>query len=402
MSRGIARRPEEERERSRRDELRYRMLVRFGARLRGAVRLRPLLALIAGEARDVLGAERCTIFLVDEARRELWTPVAHGLESRDLRVPLGRGIVGRVVASGRPLRVDDAHADPRFDPSFERATGYRARSILAVPLIDPSGRAFGAFEVLNKRRGPFDAEDEDLLRILGTLAGAAVESARLYEELRDSYLETVHRLARTAEFRDARDTGPHLRRIGRYSKILALAAGLPEARAEDVECASLLHDIGKVGVPDSVLRKAGRLTPREFARMKEHPRIGWEILSDAKSPLLRLAAEVALAHHERWDGGGYPRGLKGDALTLEVQLVALADVLDALTAERVYKPAWTFDASARYIAAQAGRAFRPDAVAAFRRALPRLREAWRELREPAGAAATARPSRRPRRGPARS
>ena len=360
-------------------EARYRALVDFGRRLRGVVRLRPQLALIAEEVRRILGAARCSVFLADEERGELWTTVAHGLGGRELRVPFGRGIIGRVYAGGEPVRVADAYEDPAFDPAVDRATGFRTRAILAVPLQDAEGRTFGVFEVLNKgERGAFDEEDEALMGLLGTLAASGLQSARLYEALRESYLETLYRLARMAEYRDTVDTGPHLRRISRYSRLLAEAAGLPEARVEEVEFASPLHDVGKVGIPDAILRKTARLTPEEYEVMKGHARLGWEILSRAKSPLLHLAAEIALDHHERWDGSGYPRGLKGEAIPLEARLVAVADVFDSLTAERSYKKAWSFEESARLIASESGKSFDPRAVAAFQRAAPEMREVWEQ------------------------
>ena len=373
--------------RARRLERRYQMLVSFGRKLVGVVRLRPLLSLLADEVRSIVGASRCSIFLVDAQGKELWTPVAHGLEGRDLRIPLGTGIISHVVFSGRATRVADAYRDPRFDPSIDRMTGYKTRSVMAVPLKDREGRTLGVFQVLNKRHGEFDAEDEGLLDILASLAASAVESARLYEELRDSHVETIQRLARTAEYRDMKDTAAHLRAIGRYSRILASGCGLPEGEVESIECASPLHDIGKVGVRDAVLLKAGPLDPGELEEMKRHTTLGWEILSQAKSPLLRLAAEIALAHHERFDGQGYPQGLTGDKIPLAARIVAVADVLDALTAQRAYKTAWSFEDSARYIQDAGGKQFDPEVVAAFRKTSDRMHEAWEERRRPRGGAA---------------
>lgn len=372
--------------RARRFERRYQMLVSFGRKLVGVVRLRPLLGLLADEVRRVVGASRCSIFLVDARGKELWTPVAHGLEGQDLHLPLGAGIVSHVVFSGRAMRVHDAYRDPRFDPSVDQMTGYKTRNIMAVPLKDREGRTFGVFQVLNKSHGDFDAEDEGLLDILAALAASAVESARLYEELRDSHVETIQRLARTAEYRDMHDTAAHLRAIGRYSRILARGCGLQNGEVESIECASPLHDIGKVGVRDAVLLKTGPLAPAEVEEMKKHTTLGWEILSRAKSPLLRLAADIALSHHERFDGRGYPQGLKGDKIPLAARIVAVADVLDALTAERAYKRAWSFEESARYIVEEGGKQFDLKVVAAFRKAADEMRQAWEERRARGGAA----------------
>jgi response regulator RpfG family c-di-GMP phosphodiesterase len=333
--------------------------------------------LIADEVRDVVGAERCSLFLIDEDRKELWTTLAHGVGGREIRVPLDHGIIGRVAATGKSLRVADAYGDPHFDVDVDRSTGFHTRSILAVPLQNADGKTFGVCEALNKRGGDsFDHDDEALVRILSSLAASGLENARLYEALRASYVETLHRLALTAEYRDTQDTAPHLHRVGRYSRLIAQKLGLSEQRVDSVEIASALHDIGKVGIPDAILRKAGRLTPAEFATMKEHSRIGWEILSQSSSPLLRVAAEIAHAHHERWDGGGYPRGLRGESIGLDAQIVSVADVFDALTSARTYKPAWGFEDSVRHIAQEAGKAFNPRVAAAFTAAESDVRAAW--------------------------
>ena len=158
----------------------------------------------------------------------------------------------------------DAYRDPRFDPAVDKMTGYKTRNIMAVPLKDHEGRTLCAFQVLNKRRGDFDAEDEGLLRILASLAAAAVESARLYEELRDSHVETIQRLARTAEYRDMHDTAAHLRAIGRYSRILARSCGLQNGEVESIECASPCTTSRRH--PDAVLLKTGPLTPPSSRR----------------------------------------------------------------------------------------------------------------------------------------
>ena len=373
--------------RAQRFEQRYQMLVSFGRKLVGVVRLRPLLTLLADEVRRIVGASRCSIFLVDAQGKELWTPVAHGLGGRDLHLPLGLGIISHVVLGGRPIRVAAAYRDPRFNPAVDKMTGYKTRNIMAVPLKDREGRTFGVFQVLNKRHGlDFDAEDEGLLQILASLAASAVESARLYEELRDSHVETIQRLARTAEYRDMHDTAAHLRAIGRYSRILARACGLPDCEVESIECASPLHDIGKVGIRNAVILKSGPLDAAEVEEMKRHTTLGWEILSQAKSPLLLLAAEIARAHHERYDGKGYPQGLKGEKIPVAARIVAVADVLDALSAERAYKKAWSFEDSARYILEGAGKQFHPKVVAAFRKSADRMHEAWEERCRPRGVA----------------
>jgi CHASE2 domain-containing sensor protein len=192
-------------------------------------------------------------------------------------------------------------------------------------------------------------------------------------ELHETQLEVVRRLARAAEWRDE-DTGAHVERIGRLSERLALAAGLSAGEAETLRHAAVLHDVGKIGVPDRVLLKPGRLDPEEWAIMRTHAEIGASMLSGSPSPLVQLGEEVARTHHERWDGSGYPAGLRGEEIPLAGRIVALCDVFDALRSRRPYKQPWTLDDTLGEIVAQRGRHFDPRLVDLF---VP-LARAWAE------------------------
>jgi putative two-component system response regulator len=183
-------------------------------------------------------------------------------------------------------------------------------------------------------------------------------------ELEQARIEILQRLARAAEFRDDA-TGLHTRRVGRMAAQIVGALGLPAIDVESVERAAPLHDIGKIGIPDTVLLKSGRLSPDEFAVMKTHTVIGGQILSGSDVGLLVVGREIALSHHERWDGTGYPAGLEGTAIPLSGRVVAVADVYDALTHPRPYKPAWTPEAALTEIEDQAGRQFDPEIVRTF-------------------------------------
>ena len=183
-------------------------------------------------------------------------------------------------------------------------------------------------------------------------------------QLDEAQIEILERLALAAEYRDD-VTGQHTQRVGRNSALLARALGLPDDQVELLRRAAPLHDIGKIGIPDLILLRPGRLTREEFEVMKTHTAIGARILSGSHFPLLQLADEIARTHHERWDGSGYPTGAAGDAIPLSGRIVAAADVFDALTHERAYKPAWSVEEALSEIRSQQGQQFDPSVVDAF-------------------------------------
>jgi putative two-component system response regulator len=181
------------------------------------------------------------------------------------------------------------------------------------------------------------------------------------DELKRTRLQVVQRLGRAAEYKD-NETGMHVMRMSHYSKVLAEAYGLSEVQVETLLHAAPMHDIGKIGIPDHIMLKPGKLTEEEFAIMKTHPDIGAEILGDADSDLLRVAKSVALTHHEKWDGTGYPKGLVGEQIPVEGRIVAVADVFDALTSVRPYKQAWSVAATVEFMEQQSGIHFEPKLV----------------------------------------
>ncbi|MGZ4419385.1 MAG: HD-GYP domain-containing protein [Gaiellaceae bacterium] len=183
-------------------------------------------------------------------------------------------------------------------------------------------------------------------------------------DLEDSRLETLQRLALAAEYRDD-DTFQHTERVGRTALLLAQELGLPEQEAELIHLAAPLHDVGKLGVPDHILLKPGFLTSIEFAQMTQHTRDGACILANSTSDVLQLAEQIALSHHEWWNGKGYPHGLEAEQIPLAARIVALADVFDALTHERPYKHAWPLDQAIAEIHTLRGEQFDPTVVDAF-------------------------------------
>lgn len=200
------------------------------------------------------------------------------------------------------------------------------------------------------------------------------------QELHDTRLEIIRRLGLAAEYRD-HETGNHILRMSQYSKLIALEMGLGEEQAELILNAAPMHDIGKIGIPDRILLKPGRLNAEEWEIMRTHSVLGAELLGGHDSPLMVAAREIALSHHEKWDGSGYPFGEKGEDIPLFSRIVAVSDVFDALTSVRPYKDAWPVDEAVTEIESLSGISFDPNVVDAFMRILPQILEVRESLLE---------------------
>lgn len=217
----------------------------------------------------------------------------------------------------------------------------------------------------------FHARIRNMLTLRSNQKKLADHAAWLTEEIRKATTEIrarereiVIRLSRAAEFRDP-ETGAHIQRMSHYSRLIARQLGLPQAEQELILETAPMHDVGKVGISDSILLKPGKLTPEEFEIMKQHAEIGYQILSQSDSPVLQAAATIARSHHEKFDGSGYPKGLKGEAIPLYGRIVAVADVFDALTSARPYKPSWELERATGFIRSNSGTHFDPTCVEAF-------------------------------------
>lgn len=209
--------------------------------------------------------------------------------------------------------------------------------------------------------------------------GAEIRKAvGIIEERED---ELVRRLCRAAEYRDP-ETGWHLHRMARYSRMVAVRVGMTDAEADLLQKAAPMHDIGKVGITDAILLKPGKLDAEEMAQMRKHAEFGHAILEASSSELIRLGAEVALTHHEKWDGSGYPNGLKGEDIPLSGRVVAIADVFDALTSRRPYKEPWTLERARTFLLEECGRHFDPRCVTALIDAWEEVLVVHRTLRDP--------------------
>ncbi|MER2492880.1 response regulator [Catenovulum sediminis] len=243
-------------------------------------------------------------------------------------------------------------------------------SALSTEIDEASGFAAGAVDYISK---PISA----------ALVKARVKthlSLVQADELKQTRLQIIQVLGRASEYKD-NETGMHVIRMSHYARIIALAYGFSPEQADKLMHAAPMHDIGKIGIPDSILLKPGRLTDEEMERMRQHPIIGAAILGEANSDLLKLAKSVALTHHEKWDGTGYPYGLAGEDIPIEGRIVALADVFDALTCKRPYKEAWSIEKTTQFLIEQSGKHFDPklvDLLLAEMDKILEVKETWRE------------------------
>jgi putative two-component system response regulator len=279
---------------------------------------------------------------------DLHMPEIDGFELMERLAPVtddGRGV---------PFLVLTADAT---EETKRRALSSGARDFLTKPL-DQIELLLRVRNLLHVQRLQYRLQEQN--------ASLEDEVAERTQDLERARLEILDRLALAAEYRDD-DTQEHAWRIGRVSALLAPRLGCPDREVELIRRAAPLHDVGKIGIPDAILLKPGPLSAGEFEQIKTHTTIGAEILSGSRSAVLRLAEQISLTHHERWDGGGYPRGLCGEEIPLAGRIVAVADVFDALTHARPYKEAWPVEKAVAEILDQAGRQFDPRVLDAFSR-----------------------------------
>lgn len=320
-------------------------LVKISRSITALTDIDELLRVIAEETKNAIQADRCSVFLWDKDTDELWSKVALGLDSsQEIRFPAGKGLAGYVVKSGETLNIVDAYNDSRFNPEVDKKTGYRTKTILCMPIMNNNKEIIGAFQVINKIDGVFTKNDEDLLIAIGGSASIALENAQLFDKQLQMYHEQkllfesfIDTLAMSIDARD-KITAGHSTRVRLYSTLLAQAINMDKKDISLLEKAAILHDIGKIGIHDSVLQKDGKLTDEEYKHIQEHVRITHNILNRIyMSQDFRIITEMACSHHEKWDGSGYYRHLKGEEITLGGRILAVADVFDAITSKRHYR-----------------------------------------------------------------
>jgi HD-GYP domain-containing protein (c-di-GMP phosphodiesterase class II) len=386
-----------------------------------------LLHHILVKARQLTGAEAGTIFLVRGKGGRRWLEPGSlqndrvKLRPRHFVLPMSRSsIAGYVADTGETLFIDDLYDLPPDSPyEFRKESddefGYHSTTMLAFPLTNGKGDVVAVVQLINRRTPDaegvlaFEPRHEALIAPVNHFAGRAIERAAMTEaileknrrlreqsrtiaalqtETEEAFMLSIQLLAKAAELHDE-VTGNHIVRVNEYSYALAKTAGRPRAWCDEIRYSAQLHDVGKMSVDAAVLKKKGKLTPEEWEEMRRHPRYGYEILR--VSPRLGMAADIARCHHEKWDGTGYPLGLKGEAIPLSARIVAIADIYDALRSSRPYKPGFSHDEACRIILEGDDRIdprqhFDPDLLDAFARDSEEMGRIWDSLQDAPGAA----------------
>lgn len=319
-------------------------LLQVGRTIAIETNIDSLLTIIAQQIQQALQADRCTVFLLDEENNELWSKVALGLEMQEIRFSANKGLAGHVAMTGETINIKNAYESEYFNKDIDLQTGYKTRNILCMPIRNLSHQIVGVFQVLNKFHGDFTQKDEDLLIAIGSSAGIALENAHLFskqkkliEEQKKLFSSFINTLAASIDARDKITSG-HSKRVTLYTNLICEKCKLSEEEKEIIKNASLLHDIGKIGIKDSVLQKEGKLTPDEYEHIKEHVRLTHNILSKVYiTNNFKNVAKIASSHHEKYDGTGYFKGLKGEEIPLGGRILAVSDVFDAITSKRHYR-----------------------------------------------------------------
>ena len=312
----------------------------------------------------LMDAEVGSLLLVDDEKRELYFEVALGEKGdkvKEIRLKMGEGIAGWVAECGEPLLIHDVKKDPRFYKSADKKTDFITRDMICVP-VKVKDKIIGVLQAINRKESVFTEGDLKLFQLFSNQVAIALDNARLYEETRETFFAVAEALAEAIEKRDPY-TGGHTKRVVNYSLAAAKYLSLSSNEIEHLKFSAILHDIGKIGIEDRVLRKSGKLDGEEIKIMNMHPALGADIMGHIKQ--LRDLIPGMMYHHERPDGSGYPDGLKGGEIPIIARIISVADTYDAMTTDRPYRKGLSNQTAIDEIKRYAGSQFDKDVAMAF-------------------------------------
>lgn len=341
----------------------------FGVATSGIVEIDRLAKLIVINATRLLRTEIGSLMLIDKETNMLEIVAARGLPEelvKNIHIPIGKGIAGKVIEEGEPILCENIETDKRF--SRQSNDRYTSKSFVSVPL-KVQNRVIGVLNINNKEsKQKFDEKDLRLLTILAEQSARTIENAELYKHMQDTYLGTIQTLARAIDAKDPYTKG-HSDRVTKYAVKIAREMHLSESAIRNIEYSALIHDIGKIGIQESILTKKGGLSGTEYEIVKMHPLIGESIITPVK--FLNGIAPLILYHHERFDGKGYLEGLRGEAIPLGARIISVADAFDAMTSDRPYRKALTRKKAREELEKDSGKRFDPQVIEAFLRLVDR-------------------------------
>jgi putative nucleotidyltransferase with HDIG domain len=353
--------PEIELENNTKSDLIYKLSKKIGS----VSSLSLLLEHIIEMTQKALKASAASILLFKDNEQELFFEAASGpvwKELKSVRVDTQYSIAGQVIRTGKPLIVNDVKRNRNFHGNIDDTTGFVTKSLLCVPLITPQ-KTIGVLEVLNRLDGKdFDESDIHILVPVALTAAMAIENTRLQQTILDAYKNTMITLVGVIDTKDPYTRG-HSQRVMEYTLMASSALMLPPDKMEILEYAGILHDVGKVVIDSQILNKPEKLNASEWDIMREHPTVGANLLKNI--PFLEKVSEIVLHHHEKFDGSGYPAGLKGEDIPLEARLITVADAFDTMTTDRPYRAALGYDYAIEELKKGIGTHFCPIAVNAF-------------------------------------
>jgi putative nucleotidyltransferase with HDIG domain len=362
------------------NNMNFDLLDKIWRKVGSAKRSDTLISSITQMTRYALNASISSIYLLDEKNQELLLRCSNGPTDRQIKrfqINNQGGITGWVARNGQPLIVNDVEKDSRYNRLIDDVYGLAMRSIICAPLL-VHRKVIGVIKAVNKVGGDdFGMQDLQTLAAVATTAALTEENLQLSECLQDSYKSTINALVSLV---DAKETtgGGHSKRVARYALMGANSLELPENEKQTIEYAAILHDIGKLAIPDDILNKSDALTREEWSVMRRHPEIGYKLLN--KIPFLEEASRLILNHHEKYDGSGYPYGEKGEAIPMGSRLIAVADAFDNMCTEHAYRPALHYRQAFDELNRNARIQFCPVAVKAFRTGFLRFHAANRQKR----------------------